>query len=888
MELPHSVWHASPGSQLSWKRTSSATGSCQLPRPKTPDALPDQCLARSLPEDSIIYIVIQLNTNTNMPKSSCCYIIVIKAVFAKAVVEKAVVAPAALAIKLAESQKAPQTETITQGQKAGTITQVRTLLSCLALRSESAPHPRTTLYSALQECSSPEDPSFRSPCFLSPVGRSTAQVQLGRSLKTPFDIFGAASQGGQEGIDRARHQESLGGGAGSSLLHYLSASSGVGDNSADCLKLVSRVVVSPPEEVSGVREALAFAKAAFEKAVVAPVALAIKLASRQITQGQKHKDTAFLLARAQLSSEIVNRRGGRFLPEPCSEPVLVPALSLSYCPTVLVPARLSYCPAVPALSPCLALRSESAPHPRTTLSSALQECSSPEDPSFRSPCFLSPVGRSTAQVQVGRSPKTPFGIFGAASQGEQEGIDGARHHESSLGEQAAPCCTTCLLPREQESRENNTSPNPALSTCSEPVSLPKASCLALRFESARAPHPRTTLYSLLQEFSSPEDPSFRSPCFLSPIARSTAQAAPQRRHSASSERQVRADKKALIGQGIMSLRWGSWQLPITLLVRFPRSCDPSEACHTERGRSIPCTSNRDNNTRTESRDNNTSPNPALSICSEPVLVPALSLSYCPTVLVPARLSYCPAVPALSPCLALRSESAPHPRTTLSSALQECSSPEDPSFRSPCFLSPVGRSTAQVQVGRSTAQFFILPSCRYQRPPLASLVRQVRADMEGIDRASIRKSIGRLGLAAPARDCADCLKPVSRVAVSPPGEVSGVRAALVVKYLSFWHVCVGVQLYYYVYDGVSKNSSSVVFAEAVVEKAIVAPALAIKLAERKHSNGDNNKKDIKRDNNTSPNPALSTCSKPVSLLRACLTARLSLLCLPALSPCSEPA
>ncbi|GJU15846.1 kinase-like domain, phloem protein 2-like protein [Tanacetum coccineum] len=31
-------------------------------------------------------------------------------------------------------------------------------------------------------------------------------------------------------------------------------------------------------------------------------------------------------------------------------------------------------------------------------------------------------------------------------------------------------------------------------------------------------------------------------------------------------------------------------------------------------------------------------------------------------------------------------------------------------------------------------------------------------------------------------CADCLKPVSRVAVSPPGEVSGVRAALVVKHL----------------------------------------------------------------------------------------------------------
>ncbi|GKF75152.1 hypothetical protein Tco_0224596 [Tanacetum coccineum] len=41
-------------------------------------------------------------------------------------------------------------------------------------------------------------------------------------------------------------------------------------------------------------------------------------------------------------------------------------------------------------------------------------------------------------------------------------------------------------------------------------------------------------------------------------------------------------------------------------------------------------------------------------------------------------------------------------------------------------------------------------------------------------------------------CADCLKPVSRVAVSPPGEVSGVRAALVVKYLSFWHVWVVVQ------------------------------------------------------------------------------------------------
>ncbi|GJY97731.1 retrovirus-related pol polyprotein from transposon TNT 1-94 [Tanacetum coccineum] len=44
MEPPRSVWHASPGSQLPGKRTSSATGSCQLPRPKTPDALPDQCL----------------------------------------------------------------------------------------------------------------------------------------------------------------------------------------------------------------------------------------------------------------------------------------------------------------------------------------------------------------------------------------------------------------------------------------------------------------------------------------------------------------------------------------------------------------------------------------------------------------------------------------------------------------------------------------------------------------------------------------------------------------------------------------------------------------------------------------------------------------------------
>ncbi|GKG61516.1 hypothetical protein Tco_0621225, partial [Tanacetum coccineum] len=42
------------------------------------------------------------------------------------------------------------------------------------------------------------------------------------SPKTPFGIFRAASQGGQEGIDRARHQESSGGGASSSLLHYLS------------------------------------------------------------------------------------------------------------------------------------------------------------------------------------------------------------------------------------------------------------------------------------------------------------------------------------------------------------------------------------------------------------------------------------------------------------------------------------------------------------------------------------------------------------------------------------------------------------------------------------------------------------------------------------------
>ncbi|GJY48771.1 hypothetical protein Tco_0438727 [Tanacetum coccineum] len=97
-------------------------------------------------------------------KSSCCYIIVIKAVFAKAVVEKAVVAPAALAIKLAES--------------LSYCPAVPALSPCLALRSESAPHPRTTLFSALQECSSPEDPSFRSPCFLSPVGRSTAQAQI--------------------------------------------------------------------------------------------------------------------------------------------------------------------------------------------------------------------------------------------------------------------------------------------------------------------------------------------------------------------------------------------------------------------------------------------------------------------------------------------------------------------------------------------------------------------------------------------------------------------------------------------------------------------------------------------------------------------------------------
>ncbi|GJY48770.1 hypothetical protein Tco_0438726 [Tanacetum coccineum] len=44
MEPPRSVWHASSGSQLPGKQTSSATGSCQLPRPKTPDALPDQCL----------------------------------------------------------------------------------------------------------------------------------------------------------------------------------------------------------------------------------------------------------------------------------------------------------------------------------------------------------------------------------------------------------------------------------------------------------------------------------------------------------------------------------------------------------------------------------------------------------------------------------------------------------------------------------------------------------------------------------------------------------------------------------------------------------------------------------------------------------------------------
>ncbi|GKB60394.1 hypothetical protein Tco_0916580 [Tanacetum coccineum] len=92
----------------------------------------------------------------------------------------------------------------------------------------------------------------------------------------------------------------------------------------------------------------------------------------------------------------------------------------------------------------------------------------------------------------------------------------------------------------------------------------------------------------LRECSSPEDPSLRPFLYLPLVGRPPeSTVALTKCHSASSEMQVKVDKKAPIEQGIMESRLGrgSWQLPVAI-VRFPGSSDPDEACHIERRVSI--------------------------------------------------------------------------------------------------------------------------------------------------------------------------------------------------------------------------------------------------------------------------------------------------------------
>ncbi|GKD94269.1 hypothetical protein Tco_1374106 [Tanacetum coccineum] len=290
----------------------------------------------------------------------------------------------------------------------------------------------------------------------------------------------------------------------------------VGDSCADFFKPVSRVVVSPPGEAAPQRRHSASSEwqvRADKKALIGQGIMSLRRGSWQLL-------VALLVCfpRSCDPGEACHtERGG-------SIPCCITMYMMEIARILAVVAKA----AVVAIS----LRSESAraPHPSTTLYSSLQEFSSPEDPSFRSPCFLSLVVRLPPNsMLVGRlsltpllrSPKTTFGIFRAASQGGQKGIDRARHHESSSGKLAAPCSTTCPLPLDCITMYMMEIAR-ILAVVAK-AAVVAISCLALRSESACAPHPRTTLYSSLQECSSPEDPSFRSPCFLSPVGRSTAQ-----------------------------------------------------------------------------------------------------------------------------------------------------------------------------------------------------------------------------------------------------------------------------------------------------------------------------------------------------------------------------
>ncbi|GJW92397.1 hypothetical protein Tco_0169950 [Tanacetum coccineum] len=215
-------------------------------------------------------------------------------------------------------------------------------------------------------------------------------------------------------------------------------------------------------------------------------------------------------------------------------------------------------------------------------------------------------------------------------------------------------------------------------------------------------------------------------------------------HSTSSELQVKVDKKTLIEKGIMESRLGqgSWQLLVSI-VRFPESSDPGEARHIERRGSIPS--------------------------RQPVLLPAY----------------------LTPCSEQgHSESAPHMRIPLSSVLQECSLPEDPSLRL-SFVAPTKCHSASSEL-------------------------HLKVDKkELIEQGIIESRLGRGSWQLPV------------AIVHFPESSDQVKLAISNDAALYPQGRLTATMYMY---GVSKNSSSFL-AKAVVAKVVVAPtALAIKKLE----------------------------------------------------------
>ncbi|GJT54507.1 hypothetical protein Tco_0989561 [Tanacetum coccineum] len=294
-------------------------------------------------------------------------------------------------------------------------------------------------------------------------------------------------------------------------------------------------------------------------------------------------------------------------------------------------------------------------------------------------------------------------------------------------------------------------------------------------------------------------------------------------HSKSFELQVKVDMKALIEQGFMESRLGrgSWQLPVAI-VRFLGSSDPDEARHIERHGSK-------------------------AVVAKAVVAPA--------------------------ALAIKkSESAPHLRIPLSSALQEFSSPEDPFL--PIFLSPVGRSTAQLPVeivyfpgssdpgkarhierrGSIPSRHVALTKCHSASSDLHLKVDKKALIKQGIIESRLGRGSWQLPIAIvhfpgssdpgearhierrgsiPSRQVRGKKKDKSVQLLSlPRGEVSRVREALVkpTSLFGMYGFVFRLTATMYMY-GVSKNSISSVLAKAVVAKVVVAPtALAIKKLE----------------------------------------------------------